>query len=221
MDHLHSDRTKACADHRRKAPLLEFAPNARCDDRYDEIASVPVMSKETAFILIRWVIALTFLVKGALLLVGTAGGEGGSFAGSAANALFAFALIIGGVLLSTRELVPWVSAPIWRFITGLVFPDDKFDKPPVNYALARSYKQQHRVDDAIEEYFKIVYHHPQELAAYLEGMEVLCEAGDLPGAHKLGATGLRRLRAKDARKEVKAKMDLLLESAPGSAVTRE
>ena len=114
------------------------------------------MSKETAFILIRWVIALTFLIKGSFILAGAAGGEGGGFAGAAAYAMFAFALVISGVLLTTRELVPWVSAPIWRFITGLVFPDDKFDRPPVNYALARSYRQQQRLDDAIEEYLKIV-----------------------------------------------------------------
>jgi hypothetical protein len=175
--------------------------------------TIPLMSKETTFILIRWIIALTLLIKGSLMLAGAAGGEGGGFAGAAAYALFAFALIISGALLTTRELVPWVSAPIWRFITGLVFPDEKFDRPPVNYALPRSYRQQQRFDDAIEEYLKIVHHHPQELAAYLEGMDAMVQAGDVEGAHKLGATGLRKLRSEDARDQVKARMESLLESS--------
>ncbi len=132
--------------------------------------------------------------------------------GGAAFALFGFALIITGVLLVARELVPWASAPLWRFITGIVYPDDKFDRPPVNYALPRSYRERHRPDDAIEEYLKIFQYHPQELAAYQECIEVMLEAGDLDGAQKVRATGMRKLRSAEARGELKAQLDSLRET---------
>jgi len=177
------------------------------------MSSIQFMSRQTALLLARWVIALTLIAKGALMLLQSAGNGGGGFAGAAAYGLFAFALAIAGVLLISRELTTWVTAPIWRFLTGIVFPDEKFDRPPVNYALPRSYRNRQRFDDAIEEYRKILHHHPQELPAYLECMEVMAEAGDLPGAQKVRATGLRRLRSPEARNEVKKKFDSLIESS--------
>ena len=103
--------------------------------------------------------------------------------------------------------------PIWRFITGIVFPDDKFDRPPVNYALPRSYRERRRLDDAIEEYLKIIRYHPQELPAYLECMEVMIETGDHAGAQKVRATGMRKLRSAEARRAVQEKLGSLLESS--------
>jgi hypothetical protein len=169
------------------------------------------MSKETALILVRWIIALTLITKGALMLLQSTGGAGGGIAGAAGYGLFAFALAITGVLLIARELTAWVSAPIWRFITGIVFPDDKFDRPPVNYALPRSYRERRKLDDAIEEYLKIIRYHPQELPAYLECIEVMIETGDRAGAEKVRATGLKKLRSAESRREVKEKLGSLLE----------
>ena len=168
------------------------------------------MSKEIALTLVRWIIAVTLIAKGALMLLHSAGGRGGGFAGAAAYGLFAFALAITGVLLIARELTTWVTAPIWRFLTGIVFPDEKFDRPPVNYALPRSYRDHQRFDDAVEEYLKIIHHHPQELPAYLECIEVMVEAGDREGARKVGAAGLRKLRSSEARREVTEKLGMAL-----------
>ena len=177
-------------------------------------ASFQLMSKTTALILVRWIVALTLIAKGALMLWSSAVGGGGGFAGAAAYGLLAFALVISGILLTTRELVPWASAPLWRFITGIIFPDDKFDRPPVNYALPRSYRERRRPEDAIQEYLKIIRHHPQELTAYLECMEVMIEAGDLHGAQKVRATGLRKLRSAKARQELSGKLGSMPEAAP-------
>lgn len=175
------------------------------------------MSKESALILARWIVALTLIAKGALMLLqsagGAGGGAGGGVAGAAGHGLLAFALAITGVLLIARELTTWVTAPIWRFLTGIVFPDEKFDRPPANYALPRSYRMHGRNDDAIEQYLKIIHHHPQELPAYLECMEVMIGAGDHAGARKVGATGMRKLRSPEARREVEEKLASLLESS--------
>ena len=182
-------------------------------DDFQRTTSFRLMSKQTALILARWVVALTLIAKGVLILSRMAGAEGGDTLGTAAYSLFSFAAIIAGVLLAVPELVPWASAPVWRFLTGIVFPDDKFDRPPVNYALPRGYRERRRPDDAIQEYLKIVHYHPQELPAYLECMEVMIEAGDISGAENVRATGLRKLRSAKARRELKEKLDSLIESS--------
>ncbi len=166
------------------------------------------MSKHTALALIRWVVALTLIAKCALTLVRTADGEGESFAGAMASALLAFAAGITGLLLIVRDLAPWLSAPIWRFVTGIIFPDDQFDRPPVNYALPRSYRERHRPGDAIEEYLKIIHYHPQEHPAYLECIELMIETGDLAGAEELRAKGLKKLRSPEARSQLAGKTAL-------------
>jgi hypothetical protein len=168
------------------------------------------MSKTTALSIARLIVALTMIAKGALMLVKTASAESGSYGSAMASSLFGFALAITGVVLAAPELVMWAASPIWRFITGIVFPDDQFDRPPVNYALPRSYRGRLRSEDAIAEYLKITHYHPQQLTAYKECLEVMFEVGDLQAARKLRARGLRKLRSSEARRRLSQHYDSLI-----------
>ncbi|MEZ0275252.1 MAG: hypothetical protein ACAH88_10130 [Roseimicrobium sp.] len=157
------------------------------------------MSTKTAIIIARWIIGVCLVLEAAVYLVKAAGVSTGGYATATTYALVAFGLGITGLLLMAPEMVPWLSAPVWRFITGIVFPDDKYNAPPVNYALPRSYHRRLRHEDAIEEYFKIIRYHPQEQVAYVECIKVMLCIDDLQGARKVLAEGLRKLRTREAR----------------------
>jgi len=161
------------------------------------------MSTQTALTLSRWVIAVLLLVKGALVLANTAGGAHGSDFSALPYLLVAFGFGITGVVLMAPELVPWASAPVWRFISGIIYPDEQFKAPPVNYTLPRSYHQRLRHEEAIEEYQKIIRHHPQEQTAYLECIEVMLHLNDIHGAKKVLAEGLRKLHTQEAKRELR------------------
>jgi hypothetical protein len=160
------------------------------------------MSTKTAIILARWIIGVCLVLEAAVYMVKAAGVTSGGYAVATGYALLAFGLGITGLLLMAPEMASWLSAPVWRFITGIVFPDDKYHAPPVNYTLPRSYHRRLRHKDAIEEYFKIIRYHPQEQVAYVECIKVMLSIDDLRGARKLLAAGLRKLRTKEARGEL-------------------
>lgn len=163
------------------------------------------MSPRTVANLSRWIIGVAMITKGAAMLVKSAAGSSdGGYAGAMAYALLSFALIILGLLLIARDITQWITTPIWRFISGIIFPDEKFERPRVNYALPRGYRQRFRPEDAIEHYLDIIRHHPQELDAYLECMEVMIETGDREGVERLLATARKKLRSAAARKQVAA-----------------
>jgi hypothetical protein len=165
------------------------------------------MTGKTKLIVIRWLIGLGLFGGGFVML--TAASDSSSVDKGHSNAvaqagvaLVALGLVIAGSILIGRDLAEWISTPVWRFITGIVFPDEHLDRPPVNYRLARRYREERRDDEAIEQYLNIIHHHPQELPAYLECIEVMIEAGDLEGAERVRATGLRKLRSAEARREL-------------------
>jgi len=160
------------------------------------------MSTKTALMLARWTIGVLMVVQGAAILVKTGGGSFGGMGPSLLSLMLAFGLAVSGLVLIAPELVSWVSSPLWRFITGIIYPDEKYKAPPVNYALPRSYHQRLRHEDAIEEYLKIIRYHPQEQAAYVECIEVMLFTHDLHGARKVMAQGLRKLRTKEAQRQL-------------------
>jgi hypothetical protein len=164
------------------------------------------MSSQTARILARWTIGILLVVKAALVLTKTAGGSDGAYMTALPPLLLAFGLGVTGLILMAPELVPWISAPVWRFITGIIFPDEKYSAPPVNYALPRSYSQRFRDEEAIQEYLKIIRYHPQEQAAYVECIEVMLRIHDLHAARKLMAEGLRKLRTEESRNQLREVM---------------
>ena len=71
--------------------------------------------------------------------------------------------------------------------------------PPADFKLARYYAGQLRHEEACEEYTKIIRFHPEEFAAYLEGIQEAFLAGNRDLAKKFYAKGRRVMRAPEER----------------------
>jgi tetratricopeptide (TPR) repeat protein len=117
-----------------------------------------------------------------------------------AGCLFGFAALISGAFFFLPELAPLVAAPVVRFFSGFVFPNET-GKAPLDYTLARFYAKNGRLAEALEQYFKILENYPQELAAYREGLEVARSTGDTAAAERLAKMALRKLKDPAAREE--------------------
>lgn len=157
------------------------------------------MSRSLLLILVRWSIAIGLEYVAVRLLIGAA--NSGDYLGAVAKCLYGFAILMTGIMLLGPELVRWAAMPIQHVLTGLLFPSQS-EKPPVDYKLARFYCRQARHDEAVEQYWKIVHYHPEELTAYLEGIDAAISA-DLPEtAAKFYRSGLRHLRHPEARREL-------------------
>ena len=117
-----------------------------------------------------------------------------------AGCLFGFAALISGAFFFLPELVPLIAAPVVRFFTGLFLPNET-GKAPLDYTLARFYVKNGRLEEALEQYFRILENYPQELAAYREGLEVARSTGDSAAAERLAKMALRKLKDPAAREE--------------------
>jgi tetratricopeptide (TPR) repeat protein len=87
-------------------------------------------------------------------------------------------LLLMAVLLMAPDtavkIAEWCAKPF----ADLFYPSDEFEKPPLSYKLARRYSQERRVDEAVQEYEKILFYYPKERAAYVELIELARQAGD-------------------------------------------
>ncbi len=87
-------------------------------------------------------------------------------------------LLLMAVLLiapdTAVKIAEWCAKPF----ADLFYPSDEYEKPPLSYKLARRYKQERRVDEAVQEYEKILYYYPKERDAYVELIELAKQAGD-------------------------------------------
>jgi len=110
-------------------------------------------------------------------------------------------LMIAGVACIAPELIYWISMPFQAVFNSIFFPGTR-EIPPPDYNLTRVYREQERYDEALEAYFRILKHHPQELLAYLEGIETAFDAGVPEKAHKLLQAGLHQLPAQELRDQV-------------------
>ena len=72
------------------------------------------------------------------------------------------------------KIAEWIAKPF----AALFYPSEEFEKPPLSYKLARRYSQERRVDEAVQEYEKILFFYPEERAAYLEVIELAKRVGD-------------------------------------------
>ncbi len=144
---------------------------------------------------LRWLTAgvLGFGAFRILIWTTRASGLAGGFAG----AIVGFSVLISSVLLLAPELASWAAAPIHRAINSLIFPGGSVI-PPADYTLARLYRKQWRYRESVEEYFKILEYHPQELAAYLEGIATATEAKAPKTRERFLRLGLRKLKDDDA-----------------------
>ncbi len=122
------------------------------------------------------------------------------------------ASIVGGCALIAPELIQWGSLPIQAFFSSLFFPSNR-DIPPPDYVLSRVYRDQGRHSEAIDQYFTIINNHPDELLAYLEGMETAFENGAPAIAKKFHRLGLKKLKAEVAREQVERSYQTLCEAA--------
>jgi hypothetical protein len=95
-----------------------------------------------------------------------------------ANAFIDFAVFIAALSLIVWEAVPWVAERLSMPWIEVYFPNLGFPKPPLSYTLARHYRDQRRLEDAAEEYRKIIRYYPHEEAAYVELLEVAGQMQD-------------------------------------------
>lgn len=123
-----------------------------------------------------------------------------SMMGTFAGCLFGLAMLITACLFVGPEFVHWAVSPIHRALDAILLPSETL-RPPVDYTLARFYHRQMRYDEACEEYFKIIEYHPQEVAAYLGGIEAATAANQRATAHKFYRLGLRKLSPKHGARE--------------------
>ncbi len=132
-------------------------------------------------------------------------------AGTFAGSVFGLAMLITSCLFIGPEIVHWTVYPIHYALDAILLPSETL-RPPVDYTLARFYHRQRRYEEACEEYFKIIEYHPQEVSAYLEGIEAATSANQRATAHKFYRLGLRKLSSKNGNR------DLLINGVTGSAV---
>lgn len=126
------------------------------------------------FIMIRWLLAVVCSVFSVKLMVKGLGEEG---FGAAPFLIISFASVIAAILLIAPETVVKIAEAFSRIFTGIIFPDDKFSRPPLSYLLARRYAQELRTADAINEYLNIIHYYPRERDAYLELMALAKSTG--------------------------------------------
>jgi tetratricopeptide (TPR) repeat protein len=106
----------------------------------------------------------------------------------------------------------FVIVPLGQMALGvidLLFMPTGTYTPPALYKLPEWYVSQCRYSDALEEYEKILKHHPRDPGAY-EGMlyVLYCCMGNVPAAEKLFPKALRRT-PKDRQPELQAYMEAL------------
>lgn len=125
-------------------------------------------------VMIRWLLAVGCAVFSVKLMVKGLDQEG--FA-AAPFLIISFASAIAVILLIAPETVVKIAEAFSRIFTGIIFPDDKFSKPPLSYLLARKYTQELRTAEAINEYLNIIHYYPRERDAYLELMALAKSSG--------------------------------------------
>jgi len=98
--------------------------------------------------------------------------------GAAFPVIGSMLLFLMAVLLIAPDTVVKIAEWCAKPFADLFYPSDEFEKPPLSYKLARRYKQERRVDEAVQEYEKILFYYPKERDAYVELIELARQAGD-------------------------------------------
>lgn len=156
------------------------------------------------FTMIRWILAVVCAVFSLKLMIKGLRQE--SFA-AAPFLILSFASVIAAILLIAPETVFKIAEAFSRLFTGIIFPDEKFARPPLSYLLARRYTQEMRTADAISEYINIIHYYPREREAYLELM-ALTQGADYEKIH-------RKYARKFHRRFPAVSPDTNVKSAPG------
>jgi|GEM_PF-2430917 len=160
------------------------------------------MNWRTFLKLARWLLALLAMIIAYRL--GQAGVKTGETVGGIGGANLVFVgvgSLIFGVILIAPEAIHLISMPIQAMFGGIFFPG-RVDTPPPDYNLSKSYREQGRYEEAIAHYHAIIHNHPQELLAYIEGIETAYLNETPEEAQKFYQIALRKLEAEVAREQV-------------------
>ena len=134
------------------------------------------MDMPRASVLVRWVAAAAISGSGVWLLASQLSGEL-NWALVFGKSLFGMAGLLTGILLISPETVLWCLTPVHRMLDHIFLPSES-EPPPVDFTLARFYAQRMRYAEACVEYAKIIRYHPEQKAAYLEGIQAAGRSGD-------------------------------------------
>ena len=121
------------------------------------------------FVKTRWFLAAVCVLASAIAMAGALKNEG---MGAAFPVIFSVLSFVSAIILVAPETAVRVAELCSRPITSLIFPNDRFSKPPLSYALARRHRTMQQLDEALEEYKSIIENYPMEREAYVELMEV-------------------------------------------------
>ena len=157
------------------------------------------MNRPRLGVVIRWTIGGIIALAGARALFLAMTHEA-SMGGVVLKILTGVVLVITASLFVAPEIVHLVVAPINYVLDAILLPSESL-RPPVDYKLARFYSAQMRYEDACEEYLKILYYHPQEMDAYVEGIEAATAAGRRNTALKFYRMAMRKLSARDGDRQ--------------------
>jgi tetratricopeptide (TPR) repeat protein len=152
----------------------------------------------------RLVLCLRWLLAGGCLYLALrlfASAMQSEMLGAFGRCVFGMAGLIASVVIVAPEFIPWIASPFLRLLDTIYLPSAT-EPPPVDYTLARFYRKRGRLDEAVQEYEKIVHYHPREVAAYAEGIQAAFEAGDAHTAARLYKKGRRYVRGVEPRNSI-------------------
>ncbi|MDF1851787.1 MAG: tetratricopeptide repeat protein [Verrucomicrobiales bacterium] len=129
--------------------------------------------------------------------------KGGSQLSIFANALFAFAKGIAGVIIAAPSLARWALSPAFRCIDWIYSPGGYAKRPPLDYRLANLYRNERKFDQAIERYSEIIRYYPKEVSAHAWLFVLISQTRGSRKARKVYRSARRRLRKADDWKKFK------------------
>jgi len=146
----------------------------------------------------RWILAGLALVASVWLM---SAGVKMSWLAAAFPVIGSMLLHVTAVLLvapdTAFKIAEWIAKPF----ADLFYPSDEFEKPPLSYLLARRYSQERRVEEAVQEYEKILFYYPEERDAYLELIELAKRVGDEELREKYEGLLRKREEAQSSRSQ--------------------
>ena len=158
------------------------------------------MNRSRTSVIVRWIVG-GLIALAALRVLVRVMTQPDNMINAFAGSVFGLAMLITACLFIAPEFVQWAVYPIHRALDAILLPSETL-RPPVDYTLARFYHRQMRYGEACEEYFKILEYHPQEVAAYLEGIDAATAANQRAMAHKFYRMGLRKLSPKNGDRDL-------------------
>ena len=146
---------------------------------------------QTIALIARWLIAAVLLFAALRMLHGAMRSD--NSLAVLGQLLVGMAMLVAAPIVVRPTLARWAAAPINALLDSIYLPTTT-EPPPVDYTLAHLYRRQRRYAESLEEYRKIIHYHPQEVGAYLEGIQTAFawEAPEM--AAQIYRRGRRRLR---------------------------